>query len=58
MMQMLESAHSIGKRQRMLDLVPLRPDFVPDEVPPLESTSSLVPLSKRGRGRGQGGERK
>ena len=42
----------------MLDLVPPRPDLVPDEVPSLESTSSHVPLSKRGRGRGQGGERK
>ena len=42
----------------MLDLVPPRPEFVPDEVPNPDSTSSLVPLSKRGRGRGQVGERK
>jgi hypothetical protein len=42
----------------MLDLVPPRPDLVPDEVPLPESTSSLCPLSRRGRGRGQGGERK
>ena len=53
-----ESAHSIGKRLTMLDLVPPRPDLVPDEVPSPRSTSSHVPLSKRGRGRGQGGERK
>ena len=57
MTEMLESHHSIGKRLTMLDLVPPRPDLVPDELPPHESTSSLVPLSKRGRGRGQGGER-
>jgi len=42
----------------MLDLVPPRPTSSRDEVPPLESTSSLCPLSRRGRGRGQGGERK
>ena len=53
-----ESAPSIGKRLTMLDLVPLRPDLVPDELPSPQSTSSLCPLSRRGRGRGQGGERK
>jgi hypothetical protein len=42
----------------MLDLVPPRPDLVRDELPIPESTSSLCPLSKRGRGRGQVGERK
>lgn len=57
MIPMPESVHSNGKKPTMLDLVPPRPDLVPDEVPPLESTSSLCPLSRRGRGRGQGGER-
>ena len=58
MMVQQESALSTGKVQRMRDLVPLRPDLVPDELPSPRSTSSLCPLSKRGRGRGQGGERK
>jgi hypothetical protein len=57
MMVLLELHHSIGKRLTMLDLVPPRPDLVPDELPSPRSTSSLCPLSKRGRGRGQGGER-
>ena len=58
MMVLLELGHSTGKSQILVDLVPLRPDFVPDEVPSPQSTSSLCPLSRRGRGRGQGGERK
>ena len=40
------------------DLVPPRPDLVPDEVTNPPTTSSLVPLSKRGRGRGGDVERK
>ena len=58
MMVLLELGHSTGKSQILVDLVPPRPDLVPDEVPSPQSTSSLCPLSKRGRGRGQGGERK
>jgi len=58
MMVLLELGHSIGKSQILVDLVPVRPDLVPDELPSPQSTSSLCPLSKRGRGRGQGGERK
>jgi len=54
MMDRLELHPSIGKRQTMRDLIPTLSHPFPPFPEKGSSTISLFPLSKRGKGKGEG----